>query len=242
MFKSRYSFYPISALIIFVCFLSCKDKNKVSLGSCENTYYSSEFTGEATYYDGSAGMGNCMIEFPSDKMYAAMNASQYANSNACGGFVEITNEKNGNQVIVQILDQCPECKSGDIDLSPEAFEKLAPLEEGRIAIKWKYIKCPDNRNMSVRFKDGSNPYWVAVQAINHKYLIQSIEAKNQNGEFFALNRKSYNYFVAENGIKNGEDGPFELRITDVAGHSITSVFEFNIGVIIPTNLQFEDCN
>jgi expansin (peptidoglycan-binding protein) len=45
----------------------------------------------------------------------------------------------GKSVTVTVTDECPSCKPGDVDLSPAAFKKLASLDQGRIAINWKFL-------------------------------------------------------------------------------------------------------
>src|SRR5688500_431718 len=80
--------------------------------------------GEATYYDFADGSGNCGFPAtPEDLMVAAMNHTDYAGSAACGACVRAVGP-NGS-VDVRIVDRCPECPAGDIDLSPEAFERIA---------------------------------------------------------------------------------------------------------------------
>ena len=37
-----------------------------------------------------------------------------------------------------VVDLCPGCASGSIDLSPAAFEQLADLSVGRIEVTWDY--------------------------------------------------------------------------------------------------------
>jgi expansin len=229
------------AITILFATAACKKDEKSTLGSCNNELYNTEYTGVATWYTAEGNMGNCMIEFPADKMYGAMNKQQYDNSNACAAYAKITNPENNKEVIVQIVDQCPECQHGHIDLSPEAFEKLAPLGDGLIDIKWEYIKNPTNKNISIRYKTGSNPWWTAVQVLDPMYMIYSLEAKNNNGEFVSIKRTTYNYFLDESGFKDGQEGPYELRITDVNGHVVTGTFADQPDVIQPTNLQFDDC-
>ncbi|CAG8707174.1 11411_t:CDS:2, partial [Funneliformis mosseae] len=41
-------------------------------------------------------------------------------------------------VICRVVDSCPGCSFGDLDLSPAAFERIANLELGR-AINWDFI-------------------------------------------------------------------------------------------------------
>ena len=90
-------------------------------------------TGEATYYNEADGGGNCSFDpTPQDLMVGAMNHTDYANSALCGAYVELTGP-NGT-IIIRIVDQCPECPAGNINLSPSAFAKIAELAQGRVPI------------------------------------------------------------------------------------------------------------
>lgn len=42
---------------------------------------------------------------------------------------------------VKVVDKCGGCKQGDIDVSPAAFTRIAPLSVGRLQISWKYVSC-----------------------------------------------------------------------------------------------------
>ncbi len=77
-----------------------------------------DHTGDGTYYDAD-GSGNCSFDPTGDLMVGAMNHTEYADSAVCGACVHITGPSG--EATVKIVDQCPECKVGDIDLSPEAF-------------------------------------------------------------------------------------------------------------------------
>jgi expansin len=173
-------------------------------------------TGEGTYYAKTSNGGHCSYGAVQSTLFGAMNYTDYANSEACGMCTEITGP-NGT-VKVQIVDECPECKPGDIDLSEAAFLKLAPLVKGRIPISWKYVPCDVAPGGIVyHYKDGTHQWWNAVQIRNAKRGISKLEAK-KNGQFITLQRESYNYFIASSGLG---PGPFEFRITDVAGNVIT---------------------
>ena len=63
------------------------------------------------------------------------------------------------------------------------------------------------------FKDGSNPYWTAVQLRNHRHAIARFEYLAPEG-FRQVERLEYNYFVEPAGM--GE-GPYTFRVTDVLG-------------------------
>ncbi len=204
-----------------------------------SSLYTSNFTGQATFYT-PTGLGNCSEAYPSSKMYGAMNRTQYNNSNSCGSYVEVTRIGTTKKVIVKILDQCPECPQGNIDLSKEAFLKLGTAVEGRIPITWKYIKQPGDAKISVRVKTGSSRYYFSLQILNHRYMIKKVELKNKNGVYVVANRQSYNYFLDNNGVFDGSgpDGPYDVRITDVNDNVVTARIGLNVGVIRATNVQF----
>jgi expansin len=171
-----------------------------------------EHQGEATYYDFADGSGNCSFPAtPDDLLVGAMNASDDAGSAVCGSCVRIDGPEGS--VDVRIVDQCPECALGDIDLSPEAFEQIAPISAGRVEIRWEPIACPVTGPIVYHFKDGSNPWWTAVQIRNHRHAIATLEVRE--GEHWVdVPRLDYNFFVKDTGM--GE-GPLAFRVTDVEG-------------------------
>jgi expansin (peptidoglycan-binding protein) len=97
-----------------------------------------EFSGEATYY-AADGTGACGFKAtPSDLNVAAMNGSQYKKA-LCGQCVLVTGPKG--MVKVRIVDLCPGCAQGGLDLSKQAFAAISPLSAGRIKIKWHFVPC-----------------------------------------------------------------------------------------------------
>ncbi|ORX63314.1 hypothetical protein K493DRAFT_148348, partial [Basidiobolus meristosporus CBS 931.73] len=99
------------------------------------------FSGDGTYF--APGLGSCGIVSTSSQLIAAMNAPQfgeYANpshSPVCFKCAMIHGPKGS--VKVQIVDKCPSCKEGSLDLSPAAFEHIADLAQGRVHIDWSYV-------------------------------------------------------------------------------------------------------
>jgi expansin len=169
-----------------------------------------DHTGEGTYYDAD-GSGNCSFDPTGDLMVAAMNHTDYAASAACGACAHIVGPSG--EVTVRIVDQCPECKPGDIDLSPEAFAKFAELKLGRVKIDWKYVPCDVEGPIVYHFKEGSNQWWTAVQVRNARHAIAKFEFQ-KDGQFVPVDRVDYNYFLADAGMG---PGPYTFRVTDVNG-------------------------
>jgi expansin (peptidoglycan-binding protein) len=96
------------------------------------------YSGDATYY-AADGTGACGFPAsPNDLMVAAMNKSQYAKS-VCGQCVLVVGPKG--TVKVRIVDLCPGCSSGSLDLSKEAFALISPLSAGRVKITWNFVPC-----------------------------------------------------------------------------------------------------
>ncbi|KAK9711165.1 hypothetical protein K7432_007987 [Basidiobolus ranarum] len=94
--------------------------------------------GEATYYE--PGLGACEVVSRADEMVAALNPIQFGlyprprDSPSCGVCLNLNGPKGVVQVIV--VDLCPRCKEGDLDISPAAFSQIADQRDGRVPITW----------------------------------------------------------------------------------------------------------
>jgi expansin (peptidoglycan-binding protein) len=191
--------------------------------------------GEGTYYDAN-GSGACSFDTVSGPLFvAALNAPDWAGSALCGACAQV--EGPNGSVTVRIVDQCPECRSGDLDLSPQAFAELAPLEQGRIPIEWTLASCEVTGPLRYLYKDGSNPWWTAVQVRNHRLPIAKFEWAPAGGAFQELARTDYNYFLTESGF--GE-GAVRVRVTAVDGQVLEDDLPpVQEGLETPGAAQFE---
>lgn len=173
--------------------------------------------GIATYYD-ATGDGACMFgPSPGDLMAAAMNAEEYDTAAVCGAYVHVRGPKG--ELTVRIVDLCPECRAGHLDLSREAFAQIADLPQGRVDITWQVVSPELVGPIAYHFKDGSNPWWTAVQVRNHRNPIAKFEYLDENGEWSAVERTAYNYFVQTNPGMG--PGPYTFRVTDSYGNVLT---------------------
>jgi expansin (peptidoglycan-binding protein) len=171
-------------------------------------------SGDGTYY-AADGSGNCTFDpSPSDLRVAAMNQTDYLNSRACGACAQITGPLG--EITVRIVDRCPECPKGDVDLSREAFAEIAEIPQGRVDIRWKYVSCAVTGAVRYRFKEGSSEFWTAVQVRNHRNAIAKLEYQ-KGGAYVNVTREEYNYFVEADGMG---PGPYTFRVTDVYGNQI----------------------
>ncbi|NJL34536.1 MAG: hypothetical protein HC893_12600 [Chloroflexaceae bacterium] len=148
-------------------------------------------------------------------MVAALNTIDYDNARLCGAYIEVTGPLAS--VVVRVVDRCPECAAGDVDLSREAFARIANPIDGRVPITWHIVSPDLSGPVRYHFKDGSNPDWTAVQIRNHRNPVATLEYQTSNGEFRAMPREQYNYFVESSGLGNG---PYTFRITDIYGNTL----------------------
>lgn len=179
--------------------------------------------GIATYYD-ATGAGNCSFDpSPDDLLVAAMNTPEWDNSAVCGACAEVMGPSGA--VTVRIVDRCPECAAGHLDLSRQAFERIAPLASGRVPTRWRFVSCEVRGPISLKWKDGTNEWWAAIQVRNHRLPIRAIaaRARGSSGAFQPLERQYYNYFIGT----NLGPGPLEVRVTAQDGQEIT---EGNVAV------------
>ena len=173
--------------------------------------------GIATYYD-ATGAGACGFDAsPGDLMVAAMNAPDYNNAAVCGEFVSVTGRLG--TVTVRIVDLCPECQTGHLDLSQQAFALIAPLQLGVVPITWQVISPQLAGPIAYHFKDGSNQWWTAVQIRNHRNPIAKFEYLQAPNHWVSVPRTSYNYFVQTNPGMG--PGPYTFRVTDAYGNVLT---------------------
>lgn len=170
--------------------------------------------GIATYYD-ATGAGACSFDAtPDDLLVTAMNAEEYANAAYCGAYLYVTGPLGS--VIVRVVDLCPECRTGHLDLSHEAFAQIANPVAGRVAITWQLVSPDLTDPIAYHFKEGSNPWWTAVQVRNHRNPIARFEYQTAGGAWIDVPRTDYNYFVQTNpGMGSG---PYAFRVTDWYGN------------------------
>ena len=172
-------------------------------------------SGIATYYD-ATGAGACSFDpSPDDLMVAAMNAEEYDNAAWCGAYVSVRGPSGS--AVVRIVDLCPGCQAGHLDLSREAFARIAALPQGRVPITWQLVSPALSGPIAYHFKTGSNQWWTAVQIRNHRNPVARLEYF-LNGHWVSVPRTSYNYFVQTDPGMG--PGPYSFRVTDSFGNTL----------------------
>jgi expansin len=190
--------------------------------------------GEGTYY-AATGAGACSYDASADLMVAAMNHTDYAGSAACGAYVSVTGPRG--TVTVRIVDECPECAPGDVDLSAQAFARIAEPVAGRVPINWQVVTGAVSGPVQYRFKEGSTRYWTAIQVLNHPLPIARLEILPPcTGSWIDVPRTDYNYFVHPFAIGAGA---LQVRVTANNGAALIDTLpEPSGGLVVAGSGQF----
>ncbi|MEY9931469.1 expansin (peptidoglycan-binding protein) [Catenulispora sp. GP43] len=192
------------------------------------------YQGVATEYSAADGNGACLFGPSGDMMIAAMNELDYQDSEACGAHI-LVRAANGATVTVLITNECPyPCAPGQLDLSQQAFAKIADPRAGRIPITWQLVSPAAGSAISIRYKVGSSQYWCGIQVIGERNPVARLEVSTGSG-WQQLSRSSYNYFLSPSGTGCGR----AIRITDIYGQQVTTAaFPVEPDVIQPAQVQF----
>lgn len=192
------------------------------------------YQGVATFYDAGNGDGACSYGPSDDVMTAAMNTTDYETSMACGAYV-LVRAAGGASVTVRITNECPgDCAPGQLDLSAQAFAKLADPVAGRIPITWSMLSPATADPLSIRYKTGSSSYWCGIQVIGHRNPLARLEVRTGSG-WVRLQRTEYNYFLSEQGSGCGG----AIRISDIYGEQLTlDGIVVRPDAVQPTRVQF----
>ncbi|ORY64645.1 hypothetical protein LY90DRAFT_380374 [Neocallimastix californiae] len=81
--------------------------------------------------------GSCGEDYIVD-YYIAISGRQY-NDDLCGRCIKIV--YNNKYLVGKLVDECPDCPSGGLDISPSMFSHFAPKKDGVFNADWEYVSC-----------------------------------------------------------------------------------------------------
>jgi len=204
-----------------------------------------------------AGVGNCDLPWPADNMYAAASSSEYdmgplGPSGACGRCVELTGP-TGLTATLAVVDQCPtagnpKCTNGHLDLSPQAYAAVVPgnyptggeVVNGASSASWRYVACTVAGPIVYHFKDGTNPYWIAIQIRNSRFGIKAIRYLAASGSWQDAQPRTdpLPYFVVTGWGSNA----ISLQAVDELGRALEDDdVKFAANADVAGHAQFPPC-
>jgi hypothetical protein len=206
------------AVVAAVVALAVGMSQAVGTRACAAALSAGEVSGTATHYV-LQSLPNCSYPSPpADGLFVALSPGEYDSAAACGGYLEVHGPDGS--VRVEVIDQCPGCGAGHIDLSEAAFSAIAPLNAGLVDVTYQPLVNPSLPGpISLLVKQGSSQYWLALLAMNTGNPLASVQVRSESGGgWYSLVQASYNYWVAQSGAGTG---PFTVRLTDTQGHVVT---------------------
>lgn len=209
--------------------------------------YQNQQVGEATYFQESL-LGNCTISptLPAwgDNLtfHVALSAPQYASgdqSGGCGVCLQATYLGTGsgatpppNSFTALVVDQCPECNAGDLDLADDNGD-------GRWDVNWQAIDCPVGNSKLAYLLQGSNSFYIKVGVRNHRIAVQAVQLKSQlAGTYQTATRTSDNFFTCS-GCPVPHEYPMPIRILGVNGEVINDLIPSLNNDVLQTGLNSE---
>ncbi|KAH7143657.1 RlpA-like double-psi beta-barrel-protein domain-containing protein-containing protein [Dactylonectria macrodidyma] len=184
-----------------------------------------EVSGSSTFYGGNLSGGNCMFTtytLPSSIYGTAFSGEIWDNAAHCGACIEVTGPSG--TITAMIVDQCPECDEGHLDLFPDAFTAVGGTD-GVVDTSYKFVKCGITSPLILHNKTGTSAYWFSIQVVNANVPVASLEVSTDGGSTWqSTTRQDYNFFEESAGF--GVE-TVDVRVTSTTGETITVS---NVGV------------
>lgn len=180
---------------------------------------STPVTGSSTFYGGNLAGGNCMFTtytLPKGIYGTAFSGQPWDDAANCGACIEITGP-SGTPIVAMIVDQCPECTKGHLDLFPDAFTAVGGTD-GIVDTSYKFVECGISSPITLKNKSGTSAHWFSMQVINANVPVKSLEVSINSGKTWTqTTRKAYNFFENPSGF--GTES-VDVRVTSTTGKTI----------------------
>ncbi len=107
----------------------------------------------------------------------------------CGRILRVTGPLG--TVDVRVVDLCPSCAAGELDLNAPAFAAIANPLAGRVAVQWHVVPDEDPGTIFLQLVTGGNPFFLQIQPLYFRYGIASLEYLGPSG-YVAARSEPYN--------------------------------------------------
>jgi expansin (peptidoglycan-binding protein) len=172
--------------------------------------------GQAYFYNPGDGDGSCSFApLPADGRYASVSPAQYAGGAACGSYLDVTGPDG--TVRAEVVDLCPGCSGGGLDMSEAAFGRVASTAAGTAEVSYRVVRDPRLPGpLELRLAQTASPGWLAVQVLNTGNPLRSVRMRwTGQHTWQPLVLSSDDYWAEPAGAG---PGPFRFLVTDAFGH------------------------
>ena len=158
-------------------------------------------SGDGTYYDAD-GTGNCSFDAIAERLHGRRDERARLRARRGAARASRSPARRARSPCASSISARAARTAISISARRRST-KIAPLSAGRVPITWHEVACNVTGPIDYHFKDGSNPYWTAIQIRNHRYPIAKLEAMTPSGAYKTIGRLDYNYFVDDRGLGPG---------------------------------------
>jgi hypothetical protein len=168
-------------------------------------------TAVAVHYNPLRAEDRCSIEpLSGGGLYVSLPPGQYRDGTDCGAYLTITGPRG--TVRAEIVDMCPGCAAGRLDLSTAAFARIQPLADGTALVTYRLARDPAlSGPLAVRIQAGSSRGSMAIQVLNHGNPLSRVQVNGRD-----LAPRPDGYWVAPGGAGGG---PFRVNVLDSVGNT-----------------------
>ncbi|KAI9654410.1 MAG: hypothetical protein M1831_005376 [Alyxoria varia] len=179
------------------------------------------YSGKATVYGGNLQGGTCsfstMKELPAGLFGVAMTDSIWNNGYNCGGCVEV--KSGGKKIKAMVVDKCPGCGPGHLDLFPDAYAKFSG-NPGIIDVDWQFVDCKAEitEPLQIRLKEGVSSHWFSAQVVGATRRTKKMEYRKPGGQWINIaKREDHNMFTEASGVGAKV---IDIRVTSHVGTQV----------------------
>ena len=121
----------------------------------------------------------------------------------------------------QIVDKCPECDAGHLDLFESAWSALeSDKGKGIIDTSYEFVDCGSlvSGPLTIHLKTGVSQYWFSAQVVNANRRTAKLEVSVDGGKAWKeAKRTDYNFFEIPSGVGAAKA---TIRVTSKDGKSV----------------------
>lgn len=139
----------------------------------------------------------------------------------------------------QIVDKCPECDEGHLDLFQTAWTALeSDTGKGIIDTSYEFVDCPKIEGpLTIHLKTGVSQYWFSAQVVNANRRTAKLEVSTDGKTWKEAKRTDYNFFEIPSGVGAAKAS---VRVTSKDGKSVVVkdvAMQPDLSVKGPSNYQ-----
>lgn len=186
-----------------------------------------QVSGEGTAYSDAvpdaSGFACAKREIPkkAQKMFAAINSEMWNGGENCGKCVQVWCvdsfcKKRFEPQTLMVVDKCPECGPGDLDLSNPAYQEITGIWPHRLKFEWKFVDCLDTFDygdkIRMDLKAGPNQWWRAFYFSMNKEPLANVTLDGR-----PLSKAEFGFWNDWNELGKG---PHKLVLTSETGKTL----------------------